>query len=439
MNNTKYQDWIKKGLDKGLSDIEIFASARINLSIEVYDSKIESNEISTMHTAIIKGVYDNKMARLRVENLTDDNIDKMLDFLIDSAKNITALEPAIIFAGSDKYAEINETNFDFLTIDPTDKVDFLLNIEKGIKKHELTTTVQTVSYSESDSKTVIVNSKGLNLSKHHTYAMVYAIGVFEKDSQIKTGLDYQMIRDYNNFDLDTLVAGVIKAGIDQIGAKSVASKTYPVVFSNEMFGSILGAYDGIFSGEAAYRKLTKLIDKQGESIASDIVNLINDPLSKEALFKIPFDDQGVATKRRHLIKDGTFTDFAHNLKTAEIFKTESTGNGFGDGISYPNLYLEPGKASFDEVIKTIEEGIYITDLVGLHAGVETISGDFSLQAAGFKIKDGKLTEPVDMIVVSGNYFNLLKDIEMIGNDFKFGMSGIGSSSVKIKNLTIGGQ
>lgn len=437
--NKKYQSWIKKGLDKGLTDIEIYSTISTNLSIEVFNGKIESNEVSTMQDVTIKGILNNKLARVRVEDLTDSNIDAMLDKLIDSAKNITANEPAIIFEGSKEYLKVDETNFNFGEILPTDKVDFLLNIEKGIKEHPLTSTVQTVSYSESDSKTVIINSKGLNLTKHHTYALVYAIGVFEKDGQIKTGLDYQMVRDYNVFNLDKLVKGVIKNGTEQLGAKSITSKSYPVVFSNEMFGNVLRAYNQIFYGEAAYRQLTKLNGMQGKEIASPIVNLINDPLKEEALFKIPFDDEGVATRKRHLIKDGVFTDFSHNLKTAEIFKTEPTGNGFGGGTASTNLYLEPGKNSFDEIITTIKDGVYITDLVGVHAGVETVSGDFSLQAAGFKIEDGKLTDPVDMIVVSGNYFNLLKDIEMIANDFIFGLSGIGSSSVKIKSLTIGGQ
>lgn len=211
------------------------------------------------------------------------------------------------------------------------------------------------------------------------------------------------------------------------------------MFSNEMFGSILSAYSSIFTGESAFRGLTKLVGKQGIKIASDIVNLIDDPFKEEALFKVPFDDEGVAANKRYWIKEGSFTDFAHNLKTAEIFKTNPTGNGYTSGIGPSNLYLEPQNNSLDEVLGTINNGLYITDLVGLHAGVETVSGDFSLQAAGFSIVDGKIADAVDMIVVSGNFFNLLKDVEMIANDFKFGLSGIGSAAVKIKELTIGGK
>lgn len=438
--NKQLQLWIqKRGLEKGLEDIEIYAVSKTDLSLEVYNQVIEKNEISKMTTILIKGVYEGKMAKVKVEDLTEENIENMLDKLIDSAKHITANEPAIIFKGSKEYVEIDETNFDFLSVDPTDKVKLLMDIEKGIKEHPLVTNVQTVTYSENAAQTSIVNSKGLDLYKEHTYALVYAIGVFEKDGQIKTGFNYQAVRNYNEFDKDKLIKGVIKNGTDQLGATSVPSKVYPVVFDSENFSGLLGAYRSIFTGEAAFRKLTKLDGKQGELIADEKVNLIDDPFHPKALFKTAFDDEGVATKKRAWIENGKFTDFSHNLKTAKIFNTEPTGNGSTGGIGPHSLYLEPGKESLDEILSTIEDGIYINSLVGLHAGVETVSGNFSLQAAGFKIEQGKLTDAVDMIVVSGNFFNLLKDVEMIGNDFAFGMNGIGSPSVKIKGLTIGGK
>ncbi|VEU81025.1 TldD/PmbA family protein [Haploplasma axanthum] len=439
MSKAIYQNWIKKGLEKGLSDIEIYAVDKTDLSIEVYDGKIEKNEISKMNTALIKGIYNGKAAKSKVENLNENNIDYMLDRLIDSASNITANEPALIFEGSKNYPKVEDKNFDFGTIDPLKKVNLLLEVEKGIYKEKTVTKVETVSYSESDSKTTIVNSKGLNLSRHHTYATVYAVGVYQKDEQIKTGMSYQIVKDFDKLDASKLINDNIKDGASQLGAHSIDSKAYPIVFSNEMFGNILGVFTSIFTGEAAFRKLTKLIGKENEEIASPIVNLIDDPLFEKALFKVPFDDEGVACEKRYWIKDGKFTGFAHNLKTAEIFKTKSTGNGFASGIEPGNLYLESQNITFDELIKPIESGIYITDLVGLHAGVETVSGDFSLQAAGFEIKNGKLDRPVDMIVVSGNYFKLLKDIEAVANDFIFGLSGIGTGSVKVKALTVAGK
>jgi PmbA protein len=206
-----------------------------------------------------------------------------------------------------------------------------------------------------------------------------------------------------------------------------------------MFADILQVFSSIFSGEAAYRNLTALKDKVGEHVFGQNITLIDDPLHPDSHFKIPFDDEGVACQRREVIKDGVFQGFNHNLKTASIFKKEPTGNGFRGSISPTNLYLEPSKTSFDDMISVIEDGVYITDLVGLHAGVKTVSGDFSLQASGRKIVNGKLDHAVKMIVVSGNFFDMMNHVKGIASDLRFDLSGIGSPAVYVESLMIGGE
>lgn len=437
--SNRYQKWIELGLSKGLSDIEIHVNERTELALKVYEGKVEQNEISKMHTARVKGIYNGKAANIGLEDLSDENVNLMLNKLVDSAKNITSKDPALIFEGSKEYVDVKEELFNFSTIDPKAKVKLLVDLEAGIYKNEFVKKVQTTYYSETESKTTIINSKGLNLSRHSTFASIYASAVYEKDGQIKSALSYQIVKNYNDINLDKIISDNIKNGVSQLGAKSIESNKYPVVFDNEQMGNILSVFESIFSGEAAYRHLTKLIGKEGTKIASSIVNLVDNPFHEKALQKIAFDDEGVATKVRHWIKDGVFTDFAHNLKTATIFQKEPTGNGFGGGISSSNLVLEPQNYTLDEVFATIDRGLFITDLVGLHAGVETISGDFSLQASGFEIVNGKISRPVDMIVVSGNFFEMLQNIEMIANDFIFGLSGIGTGSVKVKELTVAGE
>lgn len=435
----KYNNWIKLGLDKGLTDVEIHINEKTELSLNVYKGKVEQNEISKMLSTKIKGIYNGKAISIGIEDLSDENVDKMLDHLIDSAKHITSNEPALIYEGSKEYQLIDEELFDFSTVSPELKLKNLLDIELKLQENKYLTQVQTTAYSETESKSIIVNSKGLNLDRHSTYAMIYSIGVYEKEGQIKTGVGYQIVKDFNDIDLDQIVSENINNGVSQLGAKTIKSNTYPVVINNEEFGNILSIFSDIFTGEAAFRQLTKLIGKEGTKIASDIVNLVDSPFHEKALFKVPFDGEGVACETRYWIKDGVFTSFAHNLKTAEIFKTKPTGNGFYNSVAPANLVLEPGNLSLEEVFETIEHGVYITDLSGLHAGVETVSGDFSVQASGFEIKDGKIVRPVEMIVLSGNFFELLNNIELIANDFKFGLSGVGTSAVKIKQLSVAGE
>src|SRR5690554_4293388 len=134
MNN--YNKWIDLGLKKGLEDIEVHILETTNLSLNVYEGKVDQNEISKSKKAIIKGIYNKKAAQVSVENLSDENINVMIDKLLDSAKNVTSKEPALIFEGSKEYVEVEEDLFDFSTIDPTTKVETLINIEKGIYENE---------------------------------------------------------------------------------------------------------------------------------------------------------------------------------------------------------------------------------------------------------------------------------------------------------------
>jgi len=136
------------------------------------------------------------------------------------------------------------------------------------------------------------------------------------------------------------------------------------------------------------------------------------------------------------------------MKTANKDGVQSTGNASKAsykgtiGISPSNLIVKPGKNSFDDMIRDIESGVYITSLQGMHAGLDPVSGDFSLQCHGYEIHQGKVGKPVSQITVAGNYFEMLKDIEQFSSDFEFSIMAetyTGSASARIKSLTISGE
>jgi PmbA protein len=127
---------------------------------------------------------------------------------------------------------------------------------------------------------------------------------------------------------------------------------------------------------------------------------------------------------------------------------QSTGNAAKAGlagamhVSPSNFYIKPGEPSFDALMEKLGDGVFITELEGLHAGVDSISGDFSLSARGFRVEGGKKTTPVEQIVVSGNFYDLLENIEAIGNDLRFSMpsgGSIGSPSLIIKSINVAGE
>ena len=434
-----FKNWIELGLKKGFSDVEIYSTRSKSLSIEVYQGKVENLTTSDVEKAKIRAVYDEKLVSFVLEDLSNEAVNKAFDQLILNAKALTVKEPAIIFEGSPSYPEVKENDFNFDKVPVADKINYLVDLEKHILANEFVKQVDVASYSENYGETTIINSKGLNLSKKHNFAYAYAVGVFEKNGDIKTGYDIKLAKTFDDFDAKADAQMAIDDGLSKLDGKSIKTKPYETVFSAKKFGEMLSVFSGLFSGEAAYRKTTALKDKKGEQIAVKGFNLWDDPLNELAPFQNSFDDEGVASNPKKIIDDGVFTGFLHSLKTAKLFNEEPTGNAFGGGISPAGLYLAPGEKDFDALIQDIEEGFYVTDLVGLHAGVNHASGNFSLQAGGMLIKNGKLDHAVKMVVLSGNWFDLLMQIKGIANDLTFAVSGVGSPTVHVGKLTVSGE
>jgi PmbA protein len=197
--------------------------------------------------------------------------------------------------------------------------------------------------------------------------------------------------------------------------------------------------------DSAQKGLSLLKDKEGEIIASELLTIVDDPLLDNGLGSAPFDDEGVATYRKEIISNGKLETLLHNLKTANKDNIKTTGNGFKSsysssvGVSPTNLFIQKGEYSLEELMNKLGEGVIITDFAGLHSGANSITGDFSLAAKGYYIKDGKKQYPIEQITVAGNYFDLIKDIKAIGDDLNFPMSSFGAPSILVNTLSIAGK
>src|SRR5690554_2273183 len=187
-----YKKWIELGLNKGFTDIEIYATRNKNFSLSVYQQKVDSYEKSDVEVVKVKAIYDGKAVNAKFENLSTTNFESILDRLIENAKALTVTEPALIFEGSKEYPKVEEELFDFDTVDNSEKIELLMALEKGVLACSEVAQVQSTQYSETYSQTVIVNSKGSNLKKQSSYAMAYAMGVFQRGEDIKTAYDIKI-------------------------------------------------------------------------------------------------------------------------------------------------------------------------------------------------------------------------------------------------------
>ncbi|MGB8957205.1 MAG: metallopeptidase TldD-related protein, partial [Tumebacillaceae bacterium] len=248
--------------------------------------------------------------------------------------------------------------------------------------------------------------------------------------------------------VEELARSAAEQALAKLGGQSIESKDYPVILRNNVAADLLRTYSSIFSGEEAAKGLSLLQGRIGQQVTGANITIVDDPFYENGPGSAPFDAEGVATAAHEVIKRGELLTFLHNRKSAAKAGVESTGNAVKSSyraavtIAPTNLYIEPGDASLAELIAGTERGILIVELQGMHAGTNTVSGDFSLFCIGHLIENGKVTRPVNQITVSGNFLKLLGDVEALGNDLRFSgfdRDASGSPSLKVKSLAIAGK
>lgn len=436
----------KEAKKAGFEEYEVYYTDSESLSINIYKEEVDKYKLTNSYGLSFRGKIGNRMGYSYTQILDKDAIDMMIKNAKESALTIESNDIHFIYEGDNNYKEIKSHYTELENLNPEELIDIGIQMEKECKL--LSDKVHNFSVcgiGYSNSKYGIINSKGLDLKNKANLLTAYVCPIIKDGENMHDGMGYVVATSLDEVNPKKIAEDGVKEALSKIGGKSIPSGLYKVVINNEAMVSMLSTYAGIFSSDAVQKGLSLLKDKEGEIIASDIVTLVDDPHLEKGLASVAFDDEGVATAKTELIKNGVLNTLIYNLKTANKGNKSTTGNGFKSsyaspvGVSPTNFYIERGDKSFNELIEEVGNGLIITDFAGLHSGANSITGDFSLAAKGFYIENGKKTFPVEQITVAGNFFKLLKDIKRIGTDLKFPMSSVGSPSVIINELSIAGK
>ena len=428
---------------KGIDEFEIYFLSNLNTSIKIYQGKIENFSNNQNQGISFRGMVDGKMGYSYSESMEDEDIDFLINEVIENASCIESLDKQFIYGEKANYTDTITYSSAIENLDTDLVKDFLIKMEEyALSIDERVKKVNFCSFAMGSGEKIIKNSKGLELHSKENICYTYISVIAEENGIVKTGSHFQLGRDFSKFDYKELSEVAVKRALNKFGTITLTEVPKTCVIENLAFSSLLGAMSNIFSAEAVQKNISKLKGKLNESVASSIVTLVDDPFLKDGLANSSFDDEGVPTSYKEIIQDGVLKTYLYNLKTAYKDGVSSTGNGVKGsykgtvGISSFNLYIKPSDKSFDKMIENIKEGIFITDFAGLHSGLNTISGDFSLAGEGFYIKDGKIDKPLNQITISGNFFGLLKNIKDIANDIKFSFSSVGSPSIMVDGLKV---
>ncbi|MGL4570241.1 MAG: TldD/PmbA family protein [Clostridium sp.] len=436
----------KEAHDQGLKEFEIYFSDKESLSINIYKEEVEKYNLTKSSGVSFRAMVDGKMGYSYTEIVDEDSIPILISNVIQSAKSIEDEDIQFIYEGDKTYGDVNNYHKELENIDPQKLIELALQMEKECKSiSDKVSNFIGCGISYVNLKYGIMNSKGLDLSDKTNLLSAYVVPVLDIDGKKYDGFGYGVAKKVSDLNPTKIAKQAIEEAMEKVGSKIAPSNKYKTIIRNEAMVSLLQSFWSIFDGDSAQKGISLLKDKEGEMIASTKVTIIDNPLMKDGLASVAFDDEGVATFKKDIVKEGELKTLLHNLKTANKANIKTTGSGFKASYASPvgvgptNFYIEKGSKDFDELVKEVNNGVIISEFSGLHSGANSITGDFSLAAKGFMIEEGKKSYPIEQITVAGNFFTLLKDIEEVCNDIKFPMSSFGSPSVLIKELSIAGK
>lgn len=429
----------------GLDEYEIYYQRDEVVRAEALKDEISSFAFNVGGGVGFRCIVDGKMGYASGELMTKDAMEELVARAISNARCIDNDDEVFIFEGSPAYVDLPERQV--ALSDANDVRDLTLKLQKALYAQDERVGEGTQSEVASGiTEIILCNSKGLNLSARYGLNCACAAPVCRDGEEahehyeVAVGSTYDQIKE--------LPQKAVNGALAKFGAGTLDSGKYDVIFDGKQFRAFLSAFSSAFSAKNAQLGLSKLAGKEGEKIAADCVTIIDDPMRPEAAIQTNFDGEGVATARREVIQNGVLKTLLYDLTTAKKAGVESTGNaqrGYATPVVIApyNFGIGAGEYSQEELFGAVENGIYINECKGFHAGANAVTGDFSIESAGFLIRNGKKAEPVKSFTVAGNFFELLKAIERLGDTVKWGIGGsttvFGSPDVLVRSMSIAGK
>ena len=433
--------------DAGITEYELYYQSGSSTSIDTFRHEINEFSASEEGGVCFRCIVNGKMGYASTEDLSEAQAKSVVAKAADNAEVLESEEMVFLGEGGQKYEPLADKSYPL----PTTEALIAKVLETTEKLYAADPMAvdgcQTQGISESG-EIAIYNSKGLDLHWKGQAAGLVAVGVVSDGKEMSNDFKIKL-GQLDKIDTDELVHKAVSGAKEKLGGEVAPTGQYPVVFNTDAMCSLLGVYSSIFNSESAQKGLSKLAGKEGEVIAAPCVTLIDDPFHKDNPMPIPFDAEGSPTFCKAVIEKGVLKTLLYNMKTAAVAGKKTTGNASKAGydaavrVSPFTMYLAGGDITEDELLQKAGNGVYINSLGGLHAGANPISGDFSLQSAGFLIRDGKKADHVKSFTVAGNFYTLLENITALADNCQLpramGMTTFGAPTVLVEGLSVAGK
>jgi PmbA protein len=445
-----YMDLAQRVVQQATADgveVEAYLAVGSETNIQIRSGQVEKLAYAGSKGLGIRVIKAGQMGYAYTSDFSDASIAKTIEMALTLAEIADADEHRRLPEPKPIRAEdLAIYDPSLLTVSAEQKVAFQKAVEAAALGYDARVKVSIMNnYVDEISEVYLANSKGFSGSYNSTFAAAYIMVMAVDDNDRATGFGLQIGRSLNDISAEKVGREAAAQAVNLLGGKPVPTQTATVVYHPVAATALLGAISQALTAEAMQRNRSFLQGKLGQTVASDVVTLLDNGRLPGGLATRPFDDEGNPTSATRLIDEGVFQAVIYDAYTADRDGTNSTGNAMrGSHRAAPtlapsNFYIQPGPEDADAVIAGVEKGLYVVNTMNTHS-INPVSGDYSVSAQGFWIEDGKITHPVNNVTIALPLGEILKNVRAVGNDLTFMPFGgaIGSPTIRVDNVVIGG-
>jgi PmbA protein len=437
---------VHRALQKGASAADVLIREEDTFSVSVRIGEVETLKQAISRSMLLRVYIGKRMATSTTSDVSDAVVSRLVDETVDMAK-LTSVDESgglpdpSLFANSFPDLDLIDPSWEKLS--PADRIDLAIRAERAsLKADPRIVNSEGGSFEYSRSRTVLGNTAGFLGEFEGTGAGLSASPVAQSNEGMQR--DYWMSAARHLKDLESPESIGRKAAeraVRRLGARKTHTCEVPIIFDPLTARSLIGHIFSAVAGDTIYRRTSFLVDSIGKTVAASAVTIVDDARLPGGLGSAPFDDEGVPTQTTSIIDNGVLRNYLHTAYTARKLHSRPTGNGTRAGsgvvtIGPTNFYLKPGPYSPEEIIGSVQSGLYVVELIGF--GVNGVTGDYSRGAVGLWIENGKLTYPIQEITIAGNLREMFEGIEMVGNDLTF-LGSVAAPTLKIGKMVISGE
>jgi predicted Zn-dependent protease len=438
---------VEAAMRAGAEEAEAWGEETVGRQVRVYDGAVESLSDAGGRGVGVRVFLDGRSGYAYGTDLSEEGL---------TALGRTAQETAAV-ADPDEHEGLPEE----LGATPVDglhsgelagwsterKVELALEVERAARAPAGVTQVEAVVYADAEVRVAIANSRDFAAGYESTQAWSYASAFAGEGSELMTGLGVGLGRDPGALDPDAIGGEAAERALALVGARRPESRRCPVLLDAFVAASIVGIVGGMLSADAVQRGRSAFAGREGDEIGAPALGLADDSTDPAGPGSAPFDGEGSPSRRTALVEGGRLLTFLFDTRTARKAGRTSTGNASRGsyrsppGVGSTNLVLEPGGESLEQLAARARDGLYVTDVAGLHSGVDPVSGTFSVGASGRLIEDGELGRPVRELTVASDLLSMLRGVSAVGSESRwvpFG-GGVRAAPILIEEMAVSGS